>query len=128
MGKRQNIFDGTELAPGYCRAVRVGAHVHVSGTMATDADGNVMGDDAHSQSLAIYRKIAAALQEAGADLSDVVRVVCYATDIDEVGEWSAAHAEVFKDINPACTHVEVSRLARPEIKVEIEAYAIIAED
>ncbi|MBC8100619.1 MAG: RidA family protein [Armatimonadetes bacterium] len=125
---RQNISSGTpwERTVGYSRAVRVGNHVMVSGTTASDEQGVVQGiGDVYAQSQYIFAKIERALIEAGATLGDVVRVRMFVTDIDHWEAVGKAHGEVFAAIRPASTMVEVSRLIDPAHLVEIEVDAII---
>lgn len=130
MSKRLNISTGAPWEPivGYCRAVRVGSHVAVSGTAPIGDDGEVVGvGDAYVQAKRCIEIIEKALREAGSGLSDVVRTRMFVTDISQWEAIGRAHGEAFADIRPATAMVEVSRLIDPDMLVEIEADAIIAD-
>ncbi len=123
---KEQIFSGTEWEAyaGYCRAVKIGERVHVSGTTATHGSIMIGGDDPAAQTHFIIDKIEAAITSFGGTLADVVRTRIF---VNELKDWEAvarAHGERFKDINPANTLVE-ARLVGTGYKVEIEAEAIL---
>jgi enamine deaminase RidA (YjgF/YER057c/UK114 family) len=107
-----------ESVVGYSRAVRVGPHVAVAGTTGS-------GDDVAGQTRDALRRIDIALRQAGAALTDVVRTRIYVTDIARWREVAEVHAQIFGDIRPAATMVEVSALIAPDLLVEIEADAYV---
>lgn len=126
---RRNIPSGAkwEDVVGYSRAVRIGSIVEVSGTVASDGN-NVIGEgDVYEQTKCILKKIEGVLNEAGATIQDVIRTRIYVTDISKWNEVAKAHQEMFENIKPATSMVQVSALISPEYLVEIEATAIVNE-
>ena len=126
--ERQLISSGTswEQQFGYSRAVKTHNMVYVAGTTSVDETGKIIGlNDPYQQAVFIYKKIDKALQEAGSSLKDVVRVRTFVTDIARWKEAAKAQGEVFAEIRPAATLVQVSALVEKELLVEIEVDAII---
>jgi enamine deaminase RidA (YjgF/YER057c/UK114 family) len=125
---RINVSGNSPWEPrvGYSRAVRIGPHVWISGTTATDDAGSLVGaGDAAAQARRALENIQRALEAAGASLGHVVRTRMYVTDVGDTEAIAAVHAEFFGSIRPAATLVEVRKLVAPEMLVEIEAEAYI---
>ncbi|MCB0709434.1 MAG: RidA family protein [Chitinophagaceae bacterium] len=124
---RKNISSGSpwEEIVGYSRAVRVGNTIEVAGTTAMDGDKLIGKGDMYAQASFIFKKIEVALKKAGATMNDVVRTRMFITDIGRWQEAAKAHGEVFKNIKPAATMVEVVRLIQDDLLIEIEATALV---
>lgn len=130
MKNRTNISSGAkwEDIVGYSRLVKVGNQIYVTGTVAIDDQGNVIGEDsAYEQTKYIIQKVERILEKVGAKLEDVVRTRMFVTDISRWEEYGRAHGEFFGKIKPATTMVEVSKLIDERFLIEIEFDAILEE-
>ena len=128
---RTNISTGGKLEDdyGYSRAVRIGNVIKVSGTCATDADGNTVGvGDVTQQVARCFEIISTALEGAGATLGDIVINRIYLTNIEDAQAAGSAHGAIFGEVKPACTMMAVAALVRPDFLVEIECEAVIPDD
>ena len=126
---RQKFSSGAkwESIVGYSRAIRVGDLIEVTGTVALDENNELVGgNDAYLQTKYILEKISKVLQQAGGEMKDVVRTRMFVTDISRWEEYGKAHGEVFKDIRPCTSMIEVKGLIAPEYLIEVEVTAIIS--
>ena len=126
--KREVFFDGTEMVPGYARAVKVGNHISISGTTSLDKAGNVEGKDAYEQTKLITKKFDAILAKWGARRGHIVRLTLFCTDPVHAEGVIRAMSEDYGDINPSSALIGTPWLAKPGLLIEIEADAIISED
>ncbi len=126
--ERKNILTGSpwEDKMGYCRAVRIGNIVEVSGTVAIVDGEKVKADDAYAQTLNILERIEKVLEEAGVGMRDVIRTRIFTTDINTFEAVANAHAKFFKEVKPTTGFYEVSKLVAPEYLVEIEFTAVVS--
>ncbi|MBP4141645.1 RidA family protein [Flavobacterium sp. P4023] len=127
--KRQNILTGSpwEEKMGYCRAVRIGNTVEVSGTVAIIDGVNVKSNDAHAQTLNILERVEKVLEELHVSMEDVIRTRIFTTDVSLFEEIASAHAKFFKNIKPTTGFYGIKQLVAPEYLVEIEFTAIANE-
>ncbi len=127
--ERKNILTGSpwEDKMGYCRAVRIGNIVEVSGTVAIVDGEKVKADDVHAQTLNILERVEKVLEELNVSMKDVIRTRIFTTDINTFEAVATAHASFFKDIKPTTGFYEISKLVAPEYLVEIEFTAVVAE-
>ena len=127
----QRVFSGApwETRIGYCRALRAGNHIYVTGTAPVADDGGLFAPgDAYAQARRCLEIIRMALADLNAELSHVVRTRMFVTDISRWEEYGRAHREAFENYPPATTMVEVRSLIDPEMLIEIEAHAVFPAD
>jgi enamine deaminase RidA (YjgF/YER057c/UK114 family) len=121
---REIYTDGTELRTGYCRALRTGNHIFVSGTGPLDSNGNVVGETVGEQARYVYQKIEKSLAHFGADLSNLVRILIFLKNVDDFEAFNAVHVEIFAKYRPTSDLVFVADLIKGA-SVQIEAQAVI---
>jgi enamine deaminase RidA (YjgF/YER057c/UK114 family) len=126
--ERKNILTGSpwEDKMGYCRAVRIGNIIEVSGTVAIVDGEKVKADDAYAQTLNILERVEKVLEELNVSMKDVIRTRIFTTDINSFEAVAEAHSAFFKDIKPTTGFYEISKLVVPEYLVEIEFTAVVA--
>ena len=127
--KKENILTGSpwEDKMGYCRAVRIGNIIEVSGTVAIVDGEKVKANDAHAQTLNILERVEKVLEELNVGMKDVIRTRIFTTDINTFESVALAHSSYFKDIKPTTGFYEISKLVAPEYLVEIEFTAVVTE-
>lgn len=128
MEQKQHYFSGTKWEPivGYSRAIRIGNQIFVTGTTATNEQGEIVGvGDAYAQTVQVIQNIERALKALGGELKDVVRTRMFVTDIARWEEFGRAHGDYFREVNPCATMVEVRRLIDDRMLIEIEVDAVI---
>lgn len=127
--KRENVLTGSswEEKMGYCRAVRIGNSIEVSGTVAIVDGEKVKADDAYAQTINIMERVEKVLEDLKVSMDDVIRTRIFTTDISTFEAVARAHSKFFKDIKPATGFYEISKLVSPEYLVEIEFTAIATE-
>ncbi|TRX39762.1 RidA family protein [Flavobacterium restrictum] len=125
---RKNILTGSpwEDKMGYCRAVRIGNTIEVSGTVALIDGEKVKADDAYAQTLNILERVEKVLEELNAGMKDVIRTRIFTTDVSTFEAVATAHAQFFKDVKPTTGFYGINQLVAPEYLVEIEFTAIVA--
>jgi enamine deaminase RidA (YjgF/YER057c/UK114 family) len=127
--KRENVLTGSpwEDKMGYCRAVRIGNNIEISGTVAIVDGEKVTATDAHAQTLNILERVEKVLEGLNASMNDVIRTCIFTTDVTTFEAVATAHSTFFKDVKPTTGFYEISKLVAPEYLVEIEFTAIVTE-
>ena len=129
MTSRKNISSGSQYEElvGYSRAVRVGNIIEIAGTTAIENNEIVGKDNAYEQTIYILQKIEQSLNSLDGQLSDIVRTRIFVTNINDWESIGRAHGEIFAQIKPVTTLVEIAKLVSEDMLVEIEATAILTE-